>query len=295
MTVLSSLISLSTDPDQTQGRALLRAIETSAAVRRRHHFFVWLTSYVSALLPHQIAICGAWSRTQKGLHLEQFNAIVLPDEALAALLDRDSPLMDAVVSEWIKQGAQPLALNLSSLEGNGAQPLADRLLAHGISQLLVHGVARPQRRNEIETLFVLATPNETLTLDHLRSMELLTPYLQATYLRVLDIELEMKLERRPTALPKALDSERVLTARELQVLALIRDGMSNQLVGEELNISALTVKNHVQKLLRKLGASNRAQAVARATALRLLAGTDSELAAAALPKRKLAAASTRTL
>lgn len=44
----------------------------------------------------------------------------------------------------------------------------------------------------------------------------------------------------------------------------MRDGKSNQAISNELGISALTVKNHVQKILRKLGAANRAQAVAKA-------------------------------
>ena len=38
-------------------------------------------------------------------------------------------------------------------------------------------------------------------------------------------------------------------------------------------ISPLTVKNHVQKILRKLGASNRAQAVSKAISLGLIANT----------------------
>ena len=46
--------------------------------------------------------------------------------------------------------------------------------------------------------------------------------------------------------------------------------MSNQQIGEVLGISALTVKNHVQKILRKLNAANRAQAVARAMTMNLL-------------------------
>ena len=41
-------------------------------------------------------------------------------------------------------------------------------------------------------------------------------------------------------------------------------------IGTQLGISPLTVKNHVQKILRKLGATNRAQAVARAMSMSLL-------------------------
>ncbi len=53
-----------------------------------------------------------------------------------------------------------------------------------------------------------------------------------------------------------------LTDREREILLWVRGGLSNQQIGEKLGISALTVKNHVQKILRKLGAANRAQAVA---------------------------------
>ena len=55
-----------------------------------------------------------------------------------------------------------------------------------------------------------------------------------------------------------------------QVLCWVRDGMNNQEIGVQLGIGPLTVKNHVQKILRKLGAANRAQAVARAMNMNLL-------------------------
>ena len=61
-----------------------------------------------------------------------------------------------------------------------------------------------------------------------------------------------------------------VTPREVQILAWVREGKNNQEIGMALGISALTVKNHVQKILRKLGASNRAHAVALAMQFRLL-------------------------
>jgi len=47
-------------------------------------------------------------------------------------------------------------------------------------------------------------------------------------------------------------------------------GKSNIEIGTILTISPLTVKNHVQKILRKLNVQNRTQAVGRALALRIL-------------------------
>jgi DNA-binding NarL/FixJ family response regulator len=52
----------------------------------------------------------------------------------------------------------------------------------------------------------------------------------------------------------------------------VREGKSNVEIASLLGISALTVKNHVQKILRKVGAANRAQAVAKAMEAQLLSG-----------------------
>jgi LuxR family maltose regulon positive regulatory protein len=61
-----------------------------------------------------------------------------------------------------------------------------------------------------------------------------------------------------------------LTDRELQVLALLAAGISNQQIARELVVALETVKKHVSHILGKLGAANRTQAVARARALGLL-------------------------
>ena len=78
------------------------------------------------------------------------------------------------------------------------------------------------------------------------------------------------------ALEKGLMRCSTITEREKQILGWVREGMSNHEIGTELGISPLTVKNHVQKILRKLGAANRAQAVARAMTLNLLGRSASE-------------------
>ncbi len=54
---------------------------------------------------------------------------------------------------------------------------------------------------------------------------------------------------------------RLLTAREVQIIELMAEGMSNSRIAEQLVISEGTVKQHVKHVLRKLGAGNRVEAV----------------------------------
>ena len=61
-----------------------------------------------------------------------------------------------------------------------------------------------------------------------------------------------------------------LSARELEVLALVAEGLSNREIGERLFITPGTVKNHVSNVLAKLGVRGRTQAVLQAQELGLL-------------------------
>ncbi|MFA9444285.1 LuxR C-terminal-related transcriptional regulator [Egicoccus sp. AB-alg6-2] len=61
-----------------------------------------------------------------------------------------------------------------------------------------------------------------------------------------------------------------LTPRELEVLQLLAEGLTNQQVGLRLGLSARTVKTHVQNLLVKLDVPDRTGAVARAFRLGLI-------------------------
>jgi DNA-binding NarL/FixJ family response regulator len=55
-----------------------------------------------------------------------------------------------------------------------------------------------------------------------------------------------------------------LSGRELQVLDLLAEGLSNKLLAHRLNISEHTVKTHVASIFAKLGASSRTEAVSQA-------------------------------
>lgn len=54
-----------------------------------------------------------------------------------------------------------------------------------------------------------------------------------------------------------------LSRREQQLISMIRAGLSNKEIGSRLNLSEQTVKNHIHRILRKVGANDRLEIVER--------------------------------
>ncbi|MNP73904.1 Transcriptional regulatory protein DegU [compost metagenome] len=67
------------------------------------------------------------------------------------------------------------------------------------------------------------------------------------------------------------EPDSLLTRREVSVLKLLADGLSNEEVGASLYISLNTVKTHTKKINSKLGVNRRTQAIMRAKAMGILA------------------------
>jgi DNA-binding CsgD family transcriptional regulator len=79
---------------------------------------------------------------------------------------------------------------------------------------------------------------------------------------------------REVPVPFVLDQRRLLelgiTPRELEILGLIAEGLSNKEIGARLFVSENTVKTHASRLFDKLGAKRRTEAVQIAKTARLL-------------------------
>lgn len=254
-------------PSNDPVEAIVRAAESALTVRRRYQFFVWTQSYLSRLIPHQLAVCGSYDRAARELVFDVFNSVSLDPVLMDALGDARSLLMQHWQACWLDARGKPALIATAGLAFASLGPVRDALLAAQFQHVLVHGVSRPQRPQEIESFFVFASQDAAALAGLAGRLELLIPHIHGAWQRVQAVERDVGGLGTPQ--PPAIKVGGV-TQREREILGWLREGKSNQQIADELGISALTVKNHVQKILRKLGAANRAQAVAQAMTLQLL-------------------------
>jgi transcriptional regulator EpsA len=237
---------------------LLRAIESGLRVGSPRQFFLWTQGQVQALLPHQVLACLQFAPGGALLRLECVHGTVLAPAALDALAGRRDGLALRIARHCM-QGARLPALLDGAGAGVGGQGALDgfraELAGAGFDSVLVHGTGQTAEGASVFVLFGLPMrPNAR----HAYFLELLLPHLH------------LALVRLPARIPAGRAPARALSARETEIVGWLREGKSNDEMGQILGISALTVKNHLQRIYRALGVSNRAHALARCMELRLL-------------------------
>ena len=118
---------------------------------------------------------------------------------------------------------------------------------------------------------VMALPSEDFHREHLRALnaKLLQKVEELRDAMVVAGTLHQQSDRRrdhdggAAARDPGPRPRDVLSQRELEVLALLAEGVTNAELGERLVIAETTVQSHVKSILRKLGVRNRTEAAGR--------------------------------
>jgi transcriptional regulator EpsA len=254
---------VSEEPFHLSGRELERlahVINASLAVRYRHQFFLWVQGQLQSFVPHEVLICAFGDPGRRRFTVQHFSSYPLPGQDVERLDDAEHGLVGEAVRSWAERGERPLLVCNSDRSAILYRRFESTLATFAFPNLAVHGV--PVLSGSPSAFFLFANLPQPLG-DRLSSMmEMLIPHVHSTYLRVLSSE---RAEATDTAVVEA-----IITTREVEILQWVREGKSNLEIGTILQISPLTVKNHVQKILKKLGAQNRAQAVAKAMVMQIL-------------------------
>jgi transcriptional regulator EpsA len=248
---------------QVQER-LVRAMQSAVHVRRRHQLFLWAQGQFFVLMPHEILICLRLQRGNGATHVECVHNMIFDQKQEDMLCHQHEGLAVRLALSCEESGCLP------SLVAAGAadhaqiyEQFRDDLNKAGLRNAIVHG-DRVSAHSDA-SFFIIFNVDEEVTPMHGHLMQLLLPYLHLAFNHVVSQDgcSDSVSEAIEVVLPTSI------TGRELQVLQWICSGKSNYEIGVILNVSPLTVKNHVQKIFRKFNVHNRAQAVSRAMSLNL--------------------------
>ena len=236
--------------------------EAEAFVRR--HSFVFRMPEVAAaqvlILLHQgnLAAAAHLAQThdlpisQARVHLAQRD----PSTALARLL----PWRRQVEAKgWADERLKVMVLQAVALHMNGEKDKAVHLLCDALALAAPRGFIR---------LFVDEGPPMAQLLSEAEASGMLPDY-TGKLLAVLEAEAQ-KRENTSSLPPPAQPLIEPLSPRELEVLHLMAQGLSNQEMCERLFLALSTVKGHNRTIFGKLQVQRRTEAVARARALGLL-------------------------
>jgi DNA-binding CsgD family transcriptional regulator len=245
------------------GDAFLRGVEAAHGIASPQQLFVWLRLHLHRFIPHDLALCWADAgREAGGPGVRVLNCVPLPDALTSGLANPTARIWHVLAERWAQGGERASLMPLDGLDDD----LAVHLERAGFSQVMVHAVRLgPLQRADLVIAFLRQVPVDLVVADQaLTALELWMPYLHFAFVRA-----EESALRRPAG--RLQDgAARLLTARELQVLTAVRDAKANAQIGLLLGISPLTVKNHLRSIQKKLGAHNRAHAVAEAMSRRLI-------------------------
>ena len=241
--------------------ALLLNIDVSLRVHTRPQLFSWVQGALQSLIPHEILICGLQEGRQTSMRVDSFSTAPVDCSRLNELFQQDVSLVPHLIKLWEENRCQ--AVTCETERGPFASgALARELLRVGVSSVLAHGTH--DASGNMTSFFVFAARAGSLGGKQTYFADLAVPYLHAAWIRS---QVTWPLDRAGANKPAKTG---ILTPREQQILQWIYHGKSNIEIGMILEISPLTVKNHVQKTLRKLNVLNRTQAVGKALALRLV-------------------------
>lgn len=249
--------------DAAELEAVVLNMEASLRVYTKHHFFSWTQGLLQNLVPHEALICTLRGGEGRMPLVEVFTTAASDAEPLDRLYSQEPGFGERLVKEWEEKLYQPVVHDTGEM-GATDGPLAREFARMGAQRIIAHGTHDTSGR--MASFFVFAGASGDDNPHRARLVEILVPFLHSAWVRT-----KVSLSGEAGANADAHASPReLLTEREREVLKWVYLGKSNIEIGLILGISPLTVKNHVQEILRRLNVQNRAQAVGKAFSLHIL-------------------------
>jgi transcriptional regulator EpsA len=185
------------------------------------------------------------------------------------------PTLQDLFQRWEASNRAPISLSLNEENGNLNFGKPDGEFGSALALMrsaMVQGMKDERGRHDC--LYVTLSANRRVTDEAVSALELLLPYMDAASRQVAHLpvqypdfpELKADIDNGNDMANGGESGEAIpgkLSEREIEIMQWVCRGKTNSEIGQILDISFFTVKNHLQRIFRKLDVLNRAQAVSK--------------------------------
>jgi transcriptional regulator EpsA len=249
-----------TDGERDQ---FMELIQESLWIKSHFELFLWLQGRVQQHLPHDILI-AAWGDFSIGLiYFDAISAVpgIRTDKIDSENLTR---FLKRLFAHWESKGGTPAMLTMEECMNLDGGVNCDEVARDfsNMNNVLVHAIKDFRGRHDC--LYVLLSTKKSDTNRLCMMFEALLPYIDTSLRKVPHLPRQVPKAVLPSITPQPQpDNFTGITPREAEIISLVRIGKTNIEIGTILDISAFTVKNHLQRIFKKLNVGSRTQAVAK--------------------------------
>ena len=235
--------------DRLEEEYLVRLCEGAVDIRHLRQLYLWTQGQMQCLLPHHALVCMQFADDDELIQIKCFDRLARGEAFLTMLCDSAHGLA-VRLARACASAVMPAVLRPRAGE-SALLSMCDELRTGGLHHAMVHSTGSA---GGARTMFlVLGMASEPGARQQFL-FDLILPLLHLAFVRV------VAASEPVTTRPRSGD---VLSEREVEIVTWVMHGKSNFEIGAILNISTLTVKNHLQKIYRKLNVHSRVQAVSR--------------------------------
>jgi transcriptional regulator EpsA len=251
--------------NEEQRIIFMEVISESLRVTQRTQLFNWLQGSFQYLLGHEVVIFGVKLSDKDAFQYEYLTSSrYFGDAQFAETIGHESGIVSQSVKLW-KDSAQPCFFTSASdteiYKNYSINNCSEtRLINSELKKLAVHGFGDNDSKLSSVVIFGRLHPQPFANQAHV--LELIMPHLHCALIKVVSSKSSFTV--------KTDNDVNIITKRESEILQWLYMGKTNWEISSILSISPLTVKNHVQNLLRKLDVQNRSQAVVKAAKFGLI-------------------------
>lgn len=248
---------LNLDTSDKNHKILNSLMYESLHIHSHLDFMLWLQSDFQRYITHDVMI-AAWGDFSLGIIYVDIVSVI-PGVRTGKMSSANlTQLLQRLFENWKSHSQNPFSLSidegifhdheLGCIEANINLKMMKSAFVHGIKDY----------RGGHDCLYVFISSANKMPIFFKKAFSMLLPFIDCT-LR----QLEHLPQQLPTKAEVRVEVEIVgtLSAREEEIMEWVKGGKTNQDIALILDISPFTVKNHLQRIFRKLDVLNRAQAV----------------------------------